>query len=145
MTEMPATFTIESLKQLNVFAQDFLKAISDYRVIAFYGDMGAGKTTLIKSICSAMEVIDNVTSPTFAIINEYKTTRDEPVFHFDFYRINRLEEVYDVGYEDYFFSGHYCFIEWPEMVEALLPPSHIKAWISVEPGGERKCRLGHPS
>lgn len=143
MEKANQSFTINSLQHLDAFAEEFLHAVSKYRVIAFYGEMGAGKTTIIKSICKAMDVVDNVTSPTFAIINEYKTTAEHPVFHFDFYRINRIEEVYDVGYEDYFYSGHFCLIEWPEMVELLLPPSHLKVWITVGPVGERICMLEH--
>jgi tRNA threonylcarbamoyladenosine biosynthesis protein TsaE len=95
--------------------------------------MGAGKTTLIKTICSELGVGDIVQSPSFAIINEYKTLGAESVFHFDFYRIRKLEEVFDLGYEEYIFSGSYCFIEWPEMMEALLPEEVIKVSIAVDP------------
>lgn len=90
-------------------------------LVLFSGTMGSGKTTLIKEICSAIKVYDNVTSPTFALINEYTTQYGVPVYHFDFYRINSLEEVYDLGFEEYFFSGNLCLIEWPEKVMALIP------------------------
>lgn len=101
------------------------------RVYAFYGGMGAGKTTFIKALCEQMGVEEPVTSPTFAIINEYHTADDQSIFHFDFYRINKLEEVFDFGYEDYFYSGDLCFIEWPELVESVLPENAIKLNIRI--------------
>ncbi len=94
--------------------------------------MGAGKTTFIKTICHRLGAADIVQSPSFAIINEYRTAEGESMFHFDFYRIRKLEEVYDIGYEDYLFSGSYCFIEWPELVEELLPEGTVKVRISGE-------------
>jgi tRNA threonylcarbamoyladenosine biosynthesis protein TsaE len=100
------------------------------RVFAFYGQMGAGKTTFIKAICSELGVSDIVQSPTFSIINEYKTKAGELVFHFDFYRIRSIIEVFDIGYEDYLYSGNYCFIEWPELVESLLPENTVRIYIS---------------
>ncbi len=100
------------------------------RVFAFYGQMGAGKTTFIKAICSELGVSDIVQSPTFSIINEYKTKAGESVFHFDFYRIRSIIEVFDIGYEDYLYSGNYCFIEWPELVESLLPENTVRIYIS---------------
>jgi tRNA threonylcarbamoyladenosine biosynthesis protein TsaE len=112
---------IASLSDIDVAAKEFLAKVGDKRVFAFYGNMGAGKTTFIKSICSLLGVVEEVNSPTFAIINEYKGTGDEPIYHFDFYRIEKEEEAYDFGYEDYFFSGKYCFVEWPERVSDLLP------------------------
>lgn len=117
---------------INRAAQDFLGQmdIKD-RVYAFYGGMGAGKTTFIKALCEQMGVEEPVTSPTFAIINEYHTADDQSIFHFDFYRINKLEEVFDFGYEDYFYSGDLCFIEWPELVESVLPENAIKLNIRI--------------
>ena len=102
------------------------------RIFAFYGPMGAGKTTFIKAICRELGVADIVQSPSFSIINEYKTLTGESVFHFDFYRINKLDEAYDIGYEDYIFSGSYCFIEWPELIESLLPENTIRVRITGE-------------
>ncbi|MDE6482979.1 MAG: tRNA (adenosine(37)-N6)-threonylcarbamoyltransferase complex ATPase subunit type 1 TsaE [Rikenellaceae bacterium] len=91
------------------------------RIVLFYGSMGAGKTTLIKAVCEALGVEDTVTSPTFALVNEYRTAEDKPVYHFDFYRIERIEEAYDLGYEEYFYSGGLCLVEWPEKIEPLIP------------------------
>jgi len=99
--------------------------------------MGAGKTTFIKALCEEMHVLDYVTSPTFALINEYKTKNDSTIFHFDFYRIKNISEVYDFGYEDYFYSGDYCFIEWPELIETLLPSIAVKVTIKEIANGRR--------
>ena len=112
---------ISSPDQLAEAARQFVGQMGDDTVFAFYGKMGAGKTTFIKAICEALGVTDVITSPTFAIVNEYRSEEDnELIYHFDFYRIKKLEEVYDMGYEDYFYSGALCFIEWPELVEELL-------------------------
>ncbi len=113
-------------------AERLLGAYPDSRVFAFYGRMGAGKTTFIKAICKVLGVSDIVQSPSFAIINEYKTQTGDSIFHFDFYRIKKLEEVFDIGYEDYIYSGNYCFLEWPELIEELLPPDVVKVTISGE-------------
>ena len=121
---------IENLNTIRKAAQQFLAAIpADTRVIAFYGSMGAGKTTLIKNLCHKMGVTDEVNSPTFAIVNEYVTEEGESVYHFDFYRIKKLEEAYDIGFENYFDSGNLCLIEWPEMIEPLLPEKYIRVVI----------------
>ncbi len=109
-----------------------LEAFPGSRVFALYGAMGAGKTTFIKAVCRVLGVVDIVQSPTFSIINEYKTVTGDPVFHFDFYRIRKTEEVFDIGYEDYLYSGSYCFIEWPEMIENLLPEGTVRIRISGE-------------
>lgn len=106
-----------------------LRSSSD--IVAFYGPMGAGKTTLIKNLCHQMGVTDEVNSPTFAIVNEYVTLEGESVYHFDFYRIKRLEEVFDIGYENYFYSGNWCLLEWPEMIEPLMPEEFIRVDISL--------------
>ena len=116
---------------LKIVAEKLLNEFCDQRVFAFYGKMGAGKTTFIQSICMALGTIDNVTSPTFALINEYRTGEMKSIFHFDFYRIKKLEEAFDLGYEDYLYSGNYCLIEWPEMIEPLLPDSFVKVKIEV--------------
>ena len=108
------------------------------KVFAFYGKMGAGKTTFIKALCEVLGVEDVITSPTFAIINEYTDGNDDPIYHFDFYRIKKLEEVYDMGYEDYFYSGNLCLLEWPELIEEVLPENVIKVTIEEQPDGTRK-------
>ena len=116
--------------------------MGDNTVFALYGKMGAGKTTFIKAVCEELGVSDVITSPTFAIVNEYRSdTAGELIYHFDFYRIKKLEEVYDMGYEDYFYSGALCFIEWPELVEELLPGKTIKVTIEEIENGERKVTL----
>ncbi|MDD4605897.1 MAG: tRNA (adenosine(37)-N6)-threonylcarbamoyltransferase complex ATPase subunit type 1 TsaE [Dysgonamonadaceae bacterium] len=128
---------LKDLSDLNVVAQMFLNEMSDRKVFAFYGEMGVGKTTFIKAICEALGVKETITSPTFAIVNEYKNEDGKPIFHFDFYRIKNLDEVYDFGYEDYFYSGNLCFIEWPELVETLLPDDVVKVQITVGDNEER--------
>lgn len=119
---------IHDLGQIDALAADFVSQMTDAHVYAFYGEMGAGKTTFIKALCRALGVEDVITSPTFSIINEY-TTPKETIYHFDFYRIKKLEEVYDMGYEDYFYSDALCFIEWPELVEELLPEDTVRVHI----------------
>ena len=122
---------INSVEGLKNVAANLIKQFPDHRVFAMYGKMGAGKTTFIQAICNSLGSGDIVTSPTFAIINEYKTENLSSIFHFDFYRIEDIEEAYDLGYEDYLFSGNYCFIEWPEMIESLLPENIVKVQIEV--------------
>lgn len=119
-------------------ARSFVGAIGSHRVFAFYGHMGAGKTTFIKAVCEELGVEDVITSPTFAIVNEYSQPSGEPIYHFDFYRIKKLEEVYDMGYEDYFYSGSLCLIEWPELIEELLPTDAVKVSIVEQEDGSRK-------
>jgi tRNA threonylcarbamoyladenosine biosynthesis protein TsaE len=116
---------VGSVKELEGIAKKLLSEFHDARIFAFYGKMGAGKTTFIQAICRVLGSSDFVTSPTFAIVNEYSRSNGNPIFHFDFYRIKKLEEAYDLGYEEYFFSGNYCLIEWPEMVEPLLPENIV--------------------
>ncbi len=106
-------------------ARALLESHPGSRIFAFYGPMGVGKTTMIKAICLHLGVSDLVSSPSFPIVNHYVSDKGDPVYHFDFYRINKQEEVYDLGYEDYFYSGNYCFIEWPERVEELLPDDAV--------------------
>ena len=127
----------EHIKDLRQIAKRLIGEFSGERIFAFYGKMGAGKTTFIQSVCKALGSEDTVTSPTFALINEYKTGDRQSVFHFDFYRIKNLEEVFDLGYEDYLYSGSYCLIEWPELIEPLLPENIIKVKIEVTEGGSR--------
>ena len=135
--------TISSPDQLAEAARQFVGQMGDDTVFAFYGKMGAGKTTFIKAICETLGVSDVITSPTFAIVNEYRSDEDnELIYHFDFYRIKKLEEVYDMGYEDYFYSGALCFIEWPELVEELLPMDAVKVSIEVAEDESRTVTMG---
>ena len=131
---------INNLDSIREAAREFISMIGDHRVFAFYGSMGAGKTTFVKAICEELGVEDVITSPTFAIINEY-SGRDGVIYHFDFYRIKKLEEVYDMGYEDYFYSGALCFIEWPELIEDVLPEDAVKVRITENADGSRSVTL----
>jgi tRNA threonylcarbamoyladenosine biosynthesis protein TsaE len=128
---------IKSLSDINHIAARFIQAHPADRIFAFYGEMGAGKTTFIKALCEEMQVHDYVTSPTFALINEYRTGNNQAIFHFDFYRIKNISEAFDFGYEDYFYSGDYCFIEWPELIEPLLPSIAVKVTIREIENGRR--------
>lgn len=128
---------IKDLWGIHVAARTFLEAMKGNTVFAFYGKMGAGKTTFIKALCEEIGVTETITSPTFAIINEYRAGDDSSVYHFDFYRINKQEEAFDFGYEDYFYSDNLCFIEWPELVESLLPENVVKISIRETDKGER--------
>ena len=128
---------IDSLNELDQVARQLINSFSGQRIFAFYGKLGAGKTTLIQAICRVLGSEDYVTSPTFALVNEYKYAGMKPVYHFDFYRIKDLEEVFDIGYEEYFFSGNYCLIEWPEKVEPLLPPDRVDVKIDPDDSGVR--------
>ncbi|WP_061434788.1 tRNA (adenosine(37)-N6)-threonylcarbamoyltransferase complex ATPase subunit type 1 TsaE [Bacteroides intestinalis] len=133
---------IQSLEHIHEAAREFIAAMGDNTVFALYGKMGAGKTTFIKALCQELGVEDVVTSPTFAVINEYRSDiAGELIYHFDFYRIKKLEEVYDMGYEDYFYSGALCFIEWPELVEELLPGNTIKVTIEELEDSSRKLTM----
>ena len=133
---------IQSLEHIHEAAREFIAAMGDNTVFALYGKMGAGKTTFIMALCQELGVEDVVTSPTFAVINEYRSDiAGELIYHFDFYRIKKLEEVYDMGYEDYFYSGALCFIEWPELVEELLPGNTIKVTIEELEDGSRKLTM----
>ncbi len=127
---------INTLEHLSDAAKIFAEHIEQGRVYAFYGKMGAGKTTFIKAVCEALGVTDVVNSPTFAIVNEYDCEQF-PVYHFDFYRIKSVEEVYDLGYEDYFYGNGICLIEWPELVESLLPEDAIRINITVNDDDSR--------
>jgi len=120
--------------QLPSIAKKVLKSSPDSRIMAFYGKMGVGKTTLIKAICKQLNVVDNVGSPTFSIINQYITKNNDVLYHFDFYRIKKQEEAFDIGYEDYFYSGNYCFLEWPEKIEDLLPDDCIRIYLNENDG-----------
>jgi tRNA threonylcarbamoyladenosine biosynthesis protein TsaE len=132
---------LKSLSDLNIVAEKFLRLMKGKKVFAFFGPMGVGKTTFIKALCNELGVVEIVTSPTFALINEYQTGSNEVIYHFDFYRIEKIEEVYDLGYEDYFYSGNYCFIEWPEKVAELLPENVVYVNIVENIDGSRTINL----
>ena len=132
---------IQDLAHINEAAKAFIEQIGDHTVFAFYGKMGAGKTTFIKAVCEELGVDDVITSPTFAIVNEYSANPSLLIYHFDFYRIKKIEEVYDMGYEDYFYSGNLCFIEWPELIEDLLPDDAVRVTITEQPDGTRKLKI----
>lgn len=129
------------LNNLEESAAEFLKELGERKVVAFYGSMGAGKTTFIKAICNVLGVTDAVNSPTFAIVNEYLAADGSNIYHFDFYRIKKLEEAYDIGYENYFYSGNLCLIEWPELIEELLPDDAVRVHITETPDGARELTL----
>lgn len=133
------TYKAATPGHLEEVALAILEHFSEHRVFAFYGAMGAGKTTLIKYICAKLAVEDIAVSPTFALINEYRMPNDQPVYHFDFYRINSVSEAYDMGYEEYFYSGNYCFIEWPEKIGQLLPPGCV--YINIGFGANGQTRI----
>lgn len=126
------------LNNLEKSAAEFLKELGKRKVVAFYGSMGAGKTTFIKAICNVLGVTDTVNSPTFAIVNEYLAADGGNIYHFDFYRIKKIEEAFDFGYENYFYSGSYCFIEWPELIEELLPDDVVRVHIAETTDGNRE-------
>lgn len=132
---------IQSIDTIREAARQFINLIGDHKVFAFYGTMGAGKTTFIKAVCEELGVDDVITSPTFAIVNEYSANPSLLIYHFDFYRIKKIEEVYDMGYEDYFYSGNLCFIEWPELIEDLLPDDAVRVTITEQPDGTRKLKI----
>ena len=153
---------IKDIEHIGDAARQFIENIGDRRVFAFYGKMGAGKTTFVKAICEELGVEDVITSPTFAIVNEYslppapshwRGCSDAPevsssggrlegaLYHFDFYRIKKIEEVYDMGYEEYFYSGALCFIEWPELIEPLLPEDAVRVTIEEQTDGTRKVTV----
>lgn len=132
---------IPSLDKIADAAQEFVAQIGDKRVFAFYGGMGAGKTTFIKAICEQLKVNDTVTSPTFAIVNEYASSIG-PIYHFDFYRIKNQTEVMDLGFDDYAYSGNLCLMEWPELIEELLPENTVSVHIVEIDNGMRKVIIG---
>ncbi|MBO1363576.1 tRNA (adenosine(37)-N6)-threonylcarbamoyltransferase complex ATPase subunit type 1 TsaE [Prevotella sp. A2931] len=128
---------ITSLDNILKAAEEFISQMDDRKVFAFYGHMGAGKTTFIKALCEVLGVEDVITSPTFSLVNDYTDRNGNSIYHFDFYRIKKLEEVYDMGYEDYFYSGNLCLMEWPELIEELLPEDAVKVTITEQADGSR--------
>ena len=132
---------ISSLDELKSVAEAVIESLDGRNVVAFCGTMGAGKTTLISAIMEYLGSNDTVTSPTFALVNQYGTAAGDTVYHFDFYRINRIEEVFDMGYEEYFYSGDLCLIEWPELIEDLLPEDAMVVRIEVISPTERNFTI----
>ncbi len=128
---MKKKFILRTIDHLQEVADEFLKAFPEPGVFCFYGSMGAGKTTFIQALCEKLKVLDVVNSPSFAIVNEYNTANEDVVYHFDFYRLKEEEEAFDLGYEDYFYSGSYCFVEWPEKIESLLPQKRFDVTVTV--------------
>lgn len=133
LDEQPA----EGYISLAEAAKQFVQAMNGRTIFAFYASMGTGKTTFTKAVCEALGVEDVITSPTFAIVNEYEAGDHTPIYHFDFYRIKRISEAYDMGCDEYFYSGHPCFIEWPELVEDILPEETVRVDIVEQPDGSR--------
>lgn len=134
----------QTLNSLPAAAEQLLKDTAGFRIFAIYGDMGAGKTTFIKAICHHLGAADSVTSPTFTLVNEYMVPGAESIYHFDFYRINKITELYDFGFEEYIDSGRYCFIEWPEISEELLPPDSVVVRIRTEEDKSRSIEYTLP-
>lgn len=133
--------TINTLEEIKEAAMTFIHNMGTNTVFAFYGGMGVGKTTFTKAVCECLGVEDVINSPTFAIVNEYQSGNGQSIYHFDFYRIKKLEEVYDMGYEDYFYSGALCFIEWPELIEDLLPEHTVKVYLEEQADGSRTIQF----
>jgi tRNA threonylcarbamoyladenosine biosynthesis protein TsaE len=123
-------FKIHSLSELNKVASEILELLNNQKIIAFYGSMGSGKTTVIKEICKLLGCTVNITSPTFALVNEYPLHTNQTIFHFDFYRLQKSDELINIGFDEYIYSGHYCFIEWPEIAESYLPDNTFKIKIT---------------
>lgn len=134
-------WTINHLEEIHEVAHKFLDFVGDKKIFALYGPMGVGKTTFVKAVASCLGVTDDVSSPTFAIVNEYRTKNNEAIYHFDFYRVNNISEALDFGYEEYFFSGDRCFIEWPEKIEELLPEDIVNCYFSENEDGSRELSL----
>lgn len=129
-----------SLENLSEIAAALISSVEN-KTLLFYGQMGVGKTTLIKQICKQLGVLDNISSPTFSLVNEYKTSKDEKVFHFDFYRITDEEEALDMGIEDYLYNNDWCLIEWPENIENLLPLDAVQIHLSILENEQRNIQL----
>jgi len=127
---------VNCISELKDVAISLLSLKKDRNIICFYGEMGVGKTTLIKEICKALGVADIVSSPTFSVVNEYKSVNKEMIYHFDFYRLEKEEEAYDMGYEEYFYHGNLCLIEWPEKIESLVPKDVIE--VRLTQNGEQR-------
>ena len=129
-----------SLENLTEISSEIISSVK-YKTLLFYGEMGVGKTTLIKEICKQLGVLDNISSPTYSLVNEYQNSKKETIFHFDFYRITHEEEALDMGIEDYLYNNTWCLIEWPENIENLLPLDAVKIYLSVLENGQRNIQL----
>ncbi len=138
---MDQIFTISSEDEIKKAVNDFLPLLGKYKVVAFYGGMGVGKTTFIRNLCQEMGVSEHITSPSFALVNEYEGKDGKIIFHFDFYRLKNEAEVFDMGYEDYFFSNNYCFIEWPEKVSGVLPDNRLDVHMVENEDGSRTMKV----
>tara|TARA_Y100000746_G_scaffold216486_1_gene211471 strand:+ start:6064 stop:6492 length:429 start_codon:yes stop_codon:yes gene_type:complete len=136
---MNLSFVIKNENELDEIAQQLLKKYN-FKIFLFYGEMGVGKTRFIKSLCKGLDVLDVVSSPTFSIVNQYLNKNNDFIYHFDFYRANNKEEIFDIGYEEYIYSSSYCFIEWPEKIESLLPNNYIKIEMILD-GNNRKINI----
>lgn len=134
-------WSIHTLEDINSVAAEFLNFVGDRTLFALYGPMGVGKTTFVKAVADCMGVTDDVSSPTFAIVNEYQTEQGDVLYHFDFYRVNKVSEALDFGYEEYFFSGQKCFIEWPEKIAELLPEDVVDCYFTELPDGSRELEV----
>lgn len=134
-------WTINNLNDINEVAAKFLDFAGDKKIFALYGPMGVGKTTFVKAVAACLGVTDDVSSPTFAIVNEYLTKNNDSIYHFDFYRVNNISEALDFGYEEYFFSGNRCFIEWPEKIDELLPEDIVNCYFSENEDGSRELSV----
>ncbi|WP_258098968.1 tRNA (adenosine(37)-N6)-threonylcarbamoyltransferase complex ATPase subunit type 1 TsaE [Marinoscillum pacificum] len=134
-------FLVNDESELEQVASELVPMLSDYEIVCFQGEMGAGKTTFIKVICDALGVQDSMSSPTFSIVNEYRNEEDEPIYHFDFYRVEKLQEAYDIGVEEYFYSGDLCLIEWPDMIKELIPEKHLEISIKLVGDNSREITI----
>ncbi len=132
------TYTLE---KLHTFASAIAPFTKDYKIWLLEGEMGAGKTTLIKELCNCFKVTDTVTSPSYSLVNEYRTEEGETIYHFDFYRIKTEEEAMDIGAEEYFYSGNVCFIEWPSRIPSLIPEKHLKIFINLGAESQRTAEI----
>ena len=135
------SFSSVTIDVLDEVAKDIVNNLSDSKIILFYGEMGAGKTTLIKEICKQLGVSDTMSSPTFSVVNEYNTSDDKIIYHFDLYRIKNIEECFDIGMEEYLYSGNYCFIEWPEVALSVFPEKYYSLSIKTEKDNTRSVIL----
>jgi tRNA threonylcarbamoyladenosine biosynthesis protein TsaE len=135
------TIAIASLDDLDSAARQFLEITADHKKFAFHGAMGTGKTTLIRAVCKLLGATDSVTSPTFSLVNEYITPDGDPLYHFDLYRINTMEELFDLGYEEYFFGDSYVFVEWAEKAESLIPDVFVRVYLDETGTGSRKVSI----
>ena len=135
------SFASVTRELLDHIAHDIVTNLTESKIILFYGEMGAGKTTLIKEICKQMGVVDTMSSPTFSVVNEYHTSDNKIIYHFDLYRIKNIEECFDLGMEEYVYSGNYCFIEWPEIALPLLPEKYYSLQIKTEKDNTRSISL----